>query len=167
MKTKVTFKGLSEGKIVYRHIQIRHNFSIIPGEIFLGYQLPAQSVESQVIDYLDSINKSEIMLKYNLEIIIDYWVPKKKKKVNELQSFIEYLKPYVTPTTQRPIEAIISESKDILFGKGKSNYDKAVEVFTILKMCYKSSSGTVQSLLKLFHHEESEANKIYLEPGIY
>ena len=159
MKTKVTFKGLSEGKIVYRHIQIRHNFSIIPGEMFLGYQLPAQSIESQVIDYLDSIDKSDIMLKHNLEMIIDYWVPKKKKKVNELQSFIEYLKPYVTPTTQRPIEAIISESKDILFGKGKSNYDKAVEVFTILKMCYKSSSGTMQLIQNIFDNNENKIKR--------
>ena len=153
MKTKVTFKGLSGGKIIYRHIHIRHNFSIRPEEEFLGYKLPAQSVESQVIDYLDTIDKSDIMLKYNFDIILDYWVPKKKKKVNELQSFIEYLKPYITPNTQRPIEAIISESKDILFGKGKSNYEKSVEVFTMLKMCYKSSSGTIDILRKIL--EES------------
>lgn len=40
-----------------------------------------------------------------------------------------------------PIEAIISESKDILFGKGKSNYEKAIEVFTILHISYKSIDG--------------------------
>lgn len=90
MKTKVTFKGLSEGKIVYRHIQIRHNFSIIPGEIFLGYQLPAQSIESQVIDYLDSIDKSDIMLKHNLEMIIDYWVPKKKRNEMKLKNLLSF-----------------------------------------------------------------------------
>ena len=62
MKTKVIFRGLSDGRIVYRHIQIRHNFSIIPETEFLGYKLPAQSVESQVIDYLDSIDKSDTNL---------------------------------------------------------------------------------------------------------
>ena len=151
MKTKVTFKGLSNGKIIYRRIQIRHNFSIIPGEVFLGYQLPAQSVESQVIDYLDSIDKSDIMSKYNFEIIIDYWVPKKKKKRNEIQEFIEFLKPYITPDQYRPVEAIISEMKDVLFGKNKSNEQKAMEVLTVLQISYKAGIGALTIVSKMFN----------------
>lgn len=151
MKTKVTFKGLSEGKIIFRHIQIKHDFSIIPGEIFLGYQLPAQSVESQVIDYLDSIDKSDIMSKYNFDIIIDYWVPKKKKKRNEIQEFIEFLKPYITPDQYRPVEAIISEMKDVLFGKNKSNEQKAMEVLTVLSISYKAGVGALNIVQKMFN----------------
>lgn len=151
MKTKVIFKGLSNGKIIYRHIQIKHDFSIIPGEIFLGYQLPAQSVESQVIDYLDSIDKSDIMLKYNFDIIIDYWVPKKKKKRNEIQEFIEFLKPYITPDQYRPVEAIISEMKDVLFGKNKSNEQKAMEVLIVLQISYKAGIGALNIVQKMFN----------------
>jgi hypothetical protein len=151
MKTKIIFKGLSDGRIVYRHIQIRHNFSIIPETEFLGYKLPAQSVESQVIDYLDSIDKSDIMLKYNFDIIIDYWVPKKKKKRNEIQEFIEFLKPYITPDQYRPVEAIISEMKDILFGKNKSNEQKAMEVLTVLQISYKAGVGALNIVQKMFN----------------
>ena len=151
MKTKVTFKGLCEGKIIYRRIQIKHDFSIIPGETFLGYKLPAQSVESQVIDYLDSIDKSDIMSKYNFEIIIDYWVPKKKKKRNEIQEFIEFLKPYITPDQYRPVEAVISEMKDVLFGKNKSNEQKAMEVLTVLQISYKAGVGTLNIVQKMFN----------------
>lgn len=159
MKTKVTFKGLSEGKIVYRHIQIRHNFSIIPGETFLGYQLPAQSVESQVIDYLDSIDKSDIMLKYNLEMIIDYWVPKKKKKRNEVKEFIEFFKPYITPDQYRPVEAIISEMKDVLFGKNKSHEQKAMEVLTVLQISYKAGIGALKIVQKMFNQPKLIGNE--------
>lgn len=151
MRTKVTFKGLSEGKIVYRHIQIRHNFSIIPGETFLGYQLPAQSIESQVIDYLDTIDKSDIMLKYNFDVIIDYWVSKKKKKRNEIQEFIEFLKPYITPDQYRPVEAVISEMKDVLFGKNKSHEQKAMEVLTVLQISYKAGVGALNIVQKMFN----------------
>lgn len=151
MKTKVIFKGLSEGKIIHRSIQIKHDFSIIPGEIFLGYQLSAQSVESQVIDYLDSIDKSDIMLKYNFDVVIDYWVPKKKKKRNEIKEFIKFLKPYITPDQYRPVEAIISEMKDVLFGKNKSNEQKAMEVLTVLQISYKAGIGALTIVSKMFN----------------
>ena len=159
MKTKVIFKGLSDGKIVYRHIQIKHNFSIIPETEFLGYKLPAQSVESQVIDYLDSIDKSEIMLKHNLEIIIDYWVPKKKKKRNEVKEFIEFFKPYITPDRYRPIEAIISEMKDVLFGKNKSHEQKALEVLTVLQISYKAGVGALNIVQKMFNQPKLIENE--------
>lgn len=159
MKTRVIFKGLSEGRIIYRHIQIRHNFSIIPETEFLGYKLPAQSVESQVIDYLDSIDKSDIMLKYNFDVIIDYWVPKKKKKRNEIQEFIEFLKPYITPDQYRPVEAIISEMKDILFGKNKSNEQKAMEVLTVLQISYKAGVGALNIVQKMFNQPKLIGNE--------
>lgn len=159
MKTRVIFKGLSEGRIIYRHIQIRHNFSIIPETEFLGYKLPAQSVESQVIDYLDSIDKSDIMLKYNFDVIIDYWVPKKKKKRNEIQEFMEFLKPYITPDQYRPVEAIISEMKDILFGKNKSNEQKAMEVLTVLQISYKAGVGTLNIVQKMFNQPKLIGNE--------
>jgi hypothetical protein len=142
MKTKIVFKGLSNGKVIRRTIPIEHNFKEIPSEEFLGYMLPRQSVESQVIDYLDTIDKSELMIKYNFDLILDYYIPKKKKsKDEEIAEFIDFLSNYVP--IDRPIEAVISEAEDILFGKGKSNKTKAIEVLKMLTISYKASKGTM------------------------
>lgn len=150
MKTKIVFKGLSNGKVIHRTIPIEHNFKEIPPEEFLGYMLPRQSVESQVIDYLDTIDKSELMIKYNFDLILDYYIPKKKKsKDEEIAEFIEYLSNFVP--IDRPVKAIISEAEDVLFGKGKSNKTKAIEVLKMLTISYKASSGTMAMVSKMLN----------------
>lgn len=149
MKTKIVFKGLSNGKVIRRTIPIEHNFKEIPSGEFLGYMLPRQSVESQVIDYLDTIDKSEIMAKYNFDLILDYYIPKKKKsKDEEIAEFIDYLSKFVP--IDRPIEAIISEAEDMLFGQGKSNKTKAIEVIKMLTIAYKASTGTMAMVSNMF-----------------
>lgn len=160
MITKVCFAALSNHKIVRKIVPIEHNFEVISGEEFLGYKLPETSIESQVIDYLDIIDKSDIMLKYDFDMIIDYYVPKKKKKKSdEIAEFIEYLKPYVTEDMYRPIEAIISEAKDILFGKGKSNETKVKELFIIYGIVNKSIKGTLNSIEKIIENYENSNNR--------
>lgn len=146
MVTKVCFKALSNRKIVERIIPIEHNFEIIPAIEFNGHILPETSIESQVIGYLDTIDKSDIMAKYDFDIIFDYYIKKRRRKRNEIEEFMEFLKPYITAEMQRPVEAIISESKDILFGKRKSNETKAKEVFTMLRIANKSISGTFSAI---------------------
>nr|DAX08819.1 MAG TPA: hypothetical protein [Bacteriophage sp.] len=160
MVTKVCFVALSNHKIVRKIVPIEHNFEVIPGEEFLGYKLSETSIESQVIDYLDVIDKSDIMLKYDFDMIIDYYIPKKKKKKSdELAEFIEYLRPYITEDMYRPIEAIISEAKDILFGKGKSNETKAKELFIIYGIVNKSIKGTLNSIEKIIENYENSNNR--------
>lgn len=160
MITKVCFKAISNHKIVRKTIPIEHNFEVIPGEEFLGYKLPETSIESQVIDYLDVIDKSDIMLKYDFDMIIDYYIPKKKKKKrDEIIEFIKYLKPYISEDMYRPIEAIISEAKDILFGKSKSNETKAKELFIIYGIVNKSIKGTLNSIEKVIENYENSNNR--------
>lgn len=135
MITKVCFVALSNHKIVRKIVPIEHDFETIPESEYLGNKLPEVSIEHQVITWLDVIDKSDIMLKYDFDMIIDYYIPKKKKKKgDEIAEFIEYLRPYITEDMYRPIEAIISEAKDILFGKGRSNETKATELFIILEL---------------------------------
>lgn len=98
------------------------------------------------------------MLKYNFDVIIDYWVPKKKKKRNEIQEFIEFLKLYITPDQYRPVEAIISEMKDVLFGKNKSNEQKATEVLTVLSISYKAGVGALHIVQKMFNQSKLIGN---------
>lgn len=152
MKTKVCFKALCNHKIVRRIIPIEHNFDVIPACEFKGYTFLETSVESQVIDYLDSIDKSEIMLKYNFDMIFDYYIPKKKKnKSKEIEDFIEYLKPYISVEEHRNLRAVMFEAKDVLFGKGKSNETKAKELFVMLNIANKSILGTfnvIENIIK-------------------
>lgn len=144
MKTKITFKVITNnGKITRKTIPIKHNFKIKPAEIFLGYEFPKQSIESQVIEYLDSIDKSDLMNKYDWRIILNYYPHKKRKsKQQEFEEFIEYLKTITT--IDNTLEHIIIEFKDILFGRGKSNYIKALEVLKIKEMALKAMSNTFE-----------------------
>ena len=62
-----------------------------------------------------------------------------------------YCQPIIdlNPTFKRPFEAIISECKDTLFGKGKSNKTKLDEVMKMYELIMKSTSGTLDMVNKL------------------
>lgn len=159
MKTKVCFKALCNRKVIRRIIPIDHNFEVIPEYEFKGCTLPETSVESQVIEYLDSIDKSEIMAKYDFDMIFDYYIPKKRKR-NEIEEFVEYLKPYISVETHRSVRAIISEAKDVLFGKGKSNETKAKELFVMLNIANKSIQGTINVIENIIEGNNNSPLKI-------
>ena len=150
--TKVTFKALTDDRrLVRKTIPIHHNFEVIPEQEFMGVMLPPTSVEYQVIHFLDEQDKSELMDKYGFYMIIDYYVKKKRKtKADEFEEFRKFLAPYFAefPTLKRPFEAIISESKDTLFGKGKSNEAKLKEVMNAHEMIMKGVHGAVNMILK-------------------
>lgn len=150
--TIITFKAItSERKIVRRNIPIEHEFEVIPAQKWHGIDLPPTSIEEQVMNQLDETDKSQIMADYDFDIILDYW-PKKprKKKGDELKEFMEYCQPIIdlNPSFKRPFEAIISECKDTLFGKGKSNKTKLDEVMKMYELIMKSTSGTLDMVNK-------------------
>lgn len=156
MKTNITFKALQRGKVVRKTLPIEHpDYDIIPSETFNGYELPPISIESQVIDYLDSIDKSDIMAQNDWDIILDYY-PKKqrirKKRVDEVADFIEYMRPLVEshPDLQMPIEAVIRVAKDELFGHQKSNIQKAKEVLKMAEMSYVAAIGAYKNIGRIF-----------------
>lgn len=167
MKTKITFKALKRDKVVRKTLSIEHpDYDIIPSEMFNGFEMPSVSIESRVIDYLDSIDKSDIMVKHDWDIILDYYPYKKKVRKNEIEEFIEYMRPYVEmfPSITRPLEAVISESKDILFGHGKSNKTKAREILKMLDMTLLASQGIMDVMVKmLFRHDLEYYNSKELE----
>lgn len=154
-RTIVTFKALSNRKIVYKNIPILHDFVELPAEKFMGVELPRISVECQVINYLDEIDKSEIMSKYGFDMIFDYYVRKERKSkkqrlFDEFEDFVNYIKPAIeeNPILKRPFEAIILESYDVLFGYKKSNAQKLNEVINSYTMLIKAAEGTLNMLLK-------------------
>lgn len=151
--TKVTFKALSDHRVIHKTIPIEHDFKEIPQTTFLGVVLPVTSIESQVIDYLDEIDKTDIMTEYGFDMILDYWPKRTRKKRDEVAEFIEYCKPYIQrfPNLERPFGAIISESKDVLFGKNKSNETKLKEVLNMVGISNKVAMGTLDVISRILN----------------
>lgn len=161
-KTIVTFKALRNGTIVYKNIPIYHNFKELPAEGFNGIQLPATSVESQVINFLDEIDKTDMMIQYDFDIIIDYFPKKKKVKKNEIEEFVKFCKPYLdlNPQLIRPFEAVISESQELLFGNRKSNEQKFKEVLGMINVSLKAAEGTMDLINKILKGTNDEIKKL-------
>ena len=150
MKTKIIFKGIDDyGRVIRRTIPIEHNFTEKPAEEFMGVLLPPVSVENQVIEYLDTIDKSDIMNKYGFYIILDYYPYVKRNKKKEFEEFIQYLSA-VMPI-DRSVIAVVSEAKDVLFGKGKSNYTKAVELINMQRIAFKAAGGMLEAINKMLN----------------
>ena len=163
MTTKVKFKAIRGGRIVYKTIPIEHpNFEPSPPIVFDGVQLPETPIEYKIMEYLDEIDKSDIMVKYDFDVILDYWVSKKMAKANEIEEFFAYMQPLVdaSPDLRVPLEKIISESRSILFGKGKSHRTKAIEVMNILNISYKVANGVMDMVLNIFKKEEKYGKRI-------
>ena len=56
------------------------------------------------------------MDEYGFSVILDYYIPRRNKdKYQEFDEFITYLSTIIP--IDRSIEAIITEAKDVLFGK--------------------------------------------------
>lgn len=164
-KTIITFKAIRDRKVVYKSIPIYHNFKELPETDFNGIKLPATSVESQVINYLDEIDKRDMMIQYNFDIIIDYFPKKKKVKKNEIETFIKFCKPYVDmhPSLIRPFEAVISEAQNILFGNNKSNEQKFKEVLKMIDISLKASAGTMEIINTILNREDKYFTKVTLK----
>lgn len=159
--TKVTFKALSDHRIIHKTIPIEHDFKDIPQTIFNGVVLPATSIESQVINYLDETDKTDIMIKYDFDMILDYWPKRIRKKKDEVAEFIEYCAPYIQrfPQLERAFSAIISESKDVLFGKNKSNETKLKEVLMMIEIAFKASMGMANAITNIINKDYADQTR--------
>jgi len=159
MITKITFKVLSNHEERTQTIPIEHpEFKEIPACKFLGVDIPKVSIESQVIDYLDEIDKSQLMIDNDWDFIIDYYPPKKRKtRSDEIEEFLQFSEPYLQlfPSIRRAFSAVVYEAKDTLFGRGKSNDTKFKETLDLISMCNKTAQGTLNMIINM--------NKKYLE----
>lgn len=160
-KTIITFKALSEHRIIKKDIPIEHSFQVIPATVFNGVELPATSIESQVIDYLDSIDKRDLMVEHDFDTILDYWPKRIRRKRDEVAEFIEYCNPYIQkfPQFKRPFEAVISESKEVLFGKNKSNETKLKEVLNMVNIAFKASSGMANAIINRLNKYDADKTR--------
>ena len=163
MKTPITFKVLKEGKIVYKTLQIKHNFKVIPSVEFKGQVFPETSVVYQVMEWLDNQDKSDMMTAFGWDMIIDYYPARKRKtRDDEIREFLRFAMPYISDSIKRQFSATVYESKNTLFGKGKSNLTKFKEVCNTMKITNMAIAGFAEKILKQTEQEE-KLNKIERE----
>lgn len=150
MKTPITFVAVRDRRTIYKTIKIEHDFEVIPAMVFNGQTFPETSIERQVIDYLDSIDKTSLMEEHGFDLIIDYYPTKKRKfKQDEIREFLEFCTPFMQlhPELQVSFRAVVSECKDILFGCRKSHEKKLREVLSIIGVAHKVASSTMDMVL--------------------
>lgn len=166
MKTPITFKVLKEGKIVYKTLQIKHNFKVIPPLEYKGQVFPETSIIYQVMEWLDTVDKSEMMIAHGWDMIIDYYPARKRKtRDDEIREFLRFAMPYISDSIKRQFSATVYESKDTLFGKGKTNLTKFKEVCNTMKITNKAIAGFAETILKRIKQEE-RLNQIKREKRI-
>ena len=164
-KTIITFKALRRGCVVYKNIPIYHNFEELPATEFNGIELPPTSVESQVMEQLDEMDKLDLMLQHDFDIILDYFPKKKRVKKNEIDEFVKFCEPYLNmyPQLTIPFQAVVSESKDILFGKRKSNEQKFKETLNLVSVSLKAAEGAMNLINKIWMRTSDEFEELSIE----
>lgn len=114
------------------------------------------SVEEQIMEYLDTIDKSDIMAKYDMYEIITYFPYKKKKKrMSEKESFFNFLNTQkvvynLDEKTMADIVAYASASKT-LFGHRKSNEQKIQEIADNLTIFAKVRDNMLNMIFEKFN----------------
>lgn len=144
MITKIKFKCLIRGKIKNILIPIEHN---ITSPYYNGVRMV--SIEEQVIDYLDNIDKRDIMVKYDVDVIIDYIPYIRKKKKNEVEEFFKFCQSVgFDENTILRIGAVANSMRNVIFGKGYSNYRKAEILLSALNFGMKFTSEVLGKIMK-------------------
>lgn len=109
-------------------------------------------IRAQVMDWLDYIDKHDMMVENCIDYIFDYDVVVADVESDyvycEAEDFLRYIYPIAkNENCVNIIGFIIEKSKDILFGRGLSNYEKSYIVFNILSTSLGASSEIFDSLL--------------------
>lgn len=144
MITKIKFKCISEGKVRNIVIPIEHNITA-PKKVGDRWE----SIESQVIDYLDSIDKWDLMVKYDIEMILDYAPYHKRNKRNEVEEFKEFCyKLCLDEVFISKIGAVANVMKKELFGKGYSNKRKLEIILSAMNFGYRMAENVLKKLNK-------------------
>lgn len=158
-KTIITFKAIRNGRLAYKNIPIFHEFEVLPPMEFDGIQLPATSVERQVMEYLDETDKSELMREHGFDIILDYFPRRRRNRKDEIEEFMNFSRPYLEryPQIARPFSAVAHEARKTLFGKGKSNEQKFREVASMVGVSLKTATGVFSYVAKILRESRTEA----------
>lgn len=144
MKVKVRFKAISyRGKNVSftEEIECPDFEQQKPVEIN-GRMFPGATVESQIIDWLDSLDKWNLMIRRDLAVILDYWLKEEKKPRTTLAEYLKALN--VSDKMMADMMAVYPEIKHLM--KGKPAHAKAELLISHLNVGYASASNAYERI---------------------
>lgn len=137
MKSQVEFQVLRNGKQESVVLTIEHpDFSYIPSKIVNGISYDEIKVLDQLYEYLDAIDKHNIMIENDFYLILDYRVVKVDVDTdyyNEVEDFVKYAKKFVKRyNIEGQVGFVMNKCCDTLFNCGKSHFQKLKEILTII-----------------------------------
>lgn len=137
MKSQVEFKVLRRGEQELVVLTIEHpDFIHIPQKTVNGICYNEVSVVDQLYEYLDNIDKYEIMIENDFHTILDYRVVEvdvDTEYYDELTDFVKHVKAFVNHyNIEGQVGFVIKSCYDTLFNCGKSHIQKLKEILTII-----------------------------------
>lgn len=137
MKSQVEFKVLRRGEQELVVLTIEHpEFTHKPQMTINGICYNEVNVVDQIYEYLDNIDKHDIMVENDFHIILDYRVVEvdvDTEYYNELTDFVKYVKPFVKHyNIEGHVGFVMKNCYDTLFNCGKSHIQKLKEILTII-----------------------------------
>jgi hypothetical protein len=140
MKSQVEFKVLRRGEQNLVVLTIEHpDFIHIPQKTVNGICYNEVSVVDQIYEYLDNIDKHDIMVENDFHIILDYRVVEvdvNTEYYNEFTDFKKYVKAFVKHyniyNIEEHVKFVMKSYYDTLFNCGKSHVQKLKEILTII-----------------------------------
>lgn len=89
------------------------------------------------------------MIKYDIDIIISYYPDIKKEKENEIDEFLKFCQNVgFDKDTILRIGAVANSMRNVIFGKGYSNYRKAEILLSSLNFGMKFTSEVLDKIMK-------------------
>ena len=137
MKSQVEFKVLRRGEQELVVLTIEHpEFTHKPQMTINGICYNEVSVMDQIYEYLDNIDKHDIMVENDFNIILDYRVVEvdvNTEYYNEFTDFKKYVKAFVKHyNIEEHVRFVMKSYYDTLFNNGKSHVQKLKEILTII-----------------------------------
>lgn len=165
MQTKIKFVFLdrfANRKTKILTLQVPDFQPIMNGTILIS------SIEDQIINYLDNNDKIEIMEKYDMQIIIDYYVHRSKKRVSEKESFAQFLamlntNGVIDDKLLYDIRAYASISKT-LFGRRKSHHTKLKEIFDGISIAQKIAINYYEKIIERIQGVSKDRGRVEISP---
>lgn len=155
MKAKVKFKYIDEYTHNTKSRVLNYDFPEFTERrgLWQGKEI-ITTIEEQMMEHLDCIDKSPLMSAHGMSMILDYSIVRKKEKVDERESFVNYLKeiaPEIGLTAQNVIDIMqFAKESKTLFGRRKNNYHKLCEALDGVRLSQLSNSAVLTEIMEKF-----------------
>ncbi len=109
------------------------------------------TVEDQIMEYLDDMDKSDIMAKYDMEIIMDYHItPPPVDEMEDFKTFLYYWCKvcHIGPEMLMLVIEYAANSKTI-FGCGKTNIQKLADILDGINLCFRSKDAAYKEAIQI------------------